>query len=204
MSASQALLLIDLQNDFCPGGALAVTGGDEVIAVANRLAAEFSARQQPVIATFDWHPADHGSFASVSGQPVGSSGELHGLPQIWWPDHCIQHSQGAELHPLLDSSLITQRFYKGEDRAIDSYSVFFDNGRRVQTPLHAWLQSQGIHTLTVMGLATDYCVRFSVMDALVLGYQVTVVAEGCRGVNLQPDDSYRALEAMRQAGAVIR
>ncbi|MCP2233260.1 MULTISPECIES: bifunctional nicotinamidase/pyrazinamidase [Erwinia] len=203
MSARQALLLIDLQNDFCPGGALAVADGDQTIAVANRLAAEFCARGEPVIATLDWHPAGHGSFASTAGNIPGTVGELHGLPQVWWPDHAIQHSPGAELHPELDRSLISTQICKGENPQIDSYSAFFDNGQRQQTHLHAWLQQHAVTSLTVMGLATDYCVKYSVLDALALGYQVTLVSAGCRGVNLRPDDSQKALQEMANAGAVI-
>ncbi|MBD8161383.1 bifunctional nicotinamidase/pyrazinamidase [Erwinia persicina] len=199
----QALLLIDLQNDFCPGGALAVSEGDQTIAPANALAAAFHQRGEPVIATLDWHPADHGSFASNAGTQPGTLGELHGLPQVWWPDHCVQHSAGAELHPGLDRSRLTFQVRKGEDPHIDSYSAFYDNGHRQQTVLHEWLQARGITALTVMGLATDYCVKYSVLDALMLGYRVRVVSAGCRGVNLQKNDSERALAEMAQAGASI-
>ncbi|QHM71195.1 bifunctional nicotinamidase/pyrazinamidase [Mixta intestinalis] len=201
---TQALILIDLQNDFCPGGALAVADGDATIAVANRLAATFRQRGEPVIATQDWHPADHGSFASVSGEAVNTLGELNGLPQIWWPDHAIQQSWGAEFHPALQRDYIDVVFHKGEQRDIDSYSAFFDNGHRRQTGLDAWLRQRGINQLVMMGLATDYCVKFSVLDALRLGYGVEVVVAGCRGVNLQPQDSERALEEMAANGALIR
>lgn len=201
MSGRQALLLIDLQNDFCPGGALAVKEGEQTIAVANRLAAEFQQRGEAVIATLDWHPAGHGSFASSAGTIPGTLGQLHGLPQIWWPDHCVQQSHGAQLHPELERTAINLLVHKGENAEIDSYSAFYDNGQRQQTILHAWLQEHGVTALTVMGLATDYCVKFSVLDALALGYQVTVVSAGCRGVNLHPDDSKNALLDMAQAGA---
>ncbi|AUX72872.1 bifunctional nicotinamidase/pyrazinamidase [Erwinia pyrifoliae] len=203
MSIRQALLLIDLQNDFCPGGALAVSEGDQTIAVANRLAADFQRRGETVIATLDWHPAGHGSFASNAGTIVGTQGDLNGLPQIWWPDHCVQHSHGAQLHPLLDRAAISLLVHKGENAEIDSYSAFYDNGQRHQTLLHGWLSELGITALTVMGLATDYCVKFSVLDALALGYRVTVVTAGCRGVNLHPDDSDNALLSMTQAGAIL-
>lgn len=204
MGTRQALVLIDLQNDFCPGGALAVAEGDATIAVANRLAAEFQQRGEPVIATFDWHPVGHGSFASTGGNQPGTVGELDGLPQVWWPDHCIQHGVGAELHPALVQSAITLRVYKGENPHVDSYSAFFDNGRRQATILESWLKEAGITSLTIMGLATDYCVKYSVLDALSLGFDVTVIAEGCRGVNLQPGDSEEALKAMQKAGALIQ
>lgn len=201
---TQALILIDLQNDFCPGGALAVTDGDATITVANQLAEAFHQRGKPVIATQDWHPANHGSFASVSGEAVNTLGELNGLPQIWWPDHAIQHSQGAEFHPALKRTLIDKIFHKGEQPDIDSYSAFFDNGQRRQTGLDAWLRQQGVTRLVMMGLATDYCVKYSVLDALRLGYEVEVVAEGCRGVNLQPQDSTQAFADMAASGALIR
>lgn len=200
----RALLLIDLQNDFCPGGALAVTDGDATIAVANRLASEFRQRGEIVIASQDWHPAHHGSFASVANASPYSLGELNGLAQVWWPDHCIQHSHGAAFHPQLDLTLIDAVFHKGQDASTDSYSAFFDNGRRRQTGLDSWLRERDIGALLVIGLATDYCVKYSVLDALALGYQVEVSREGCRGVNLHADDSERAFAEMVAAGALVR
>lgn len=201
--SSQALILIDLQNDFCPGGALAVAEGDRVISVANRYAEEFYRLQRPVVATLDWHPANHGSFASDSGEAAWTLGELDGLPQVWWPDHCVQHSPGAELHIELQRRYLTTQIYKGQQPRTDSYSAFFDNGRRSKTTLDSWLKSRGIRSLTIMGLATDYCVKYSVLDALELGYQVEVVTEGCRGVNLSPQDSESALAEMAARGALI-
>lgn len=201
--SSQALILIDLQNDFCPGGALAVAGGDSVIGVANRYAAEFYQLQRPVVATLDWHPANHGSFASCSGEAVGALGELDGLPQVWWPDHCVQHTAGAELHPGLQQRYLTMRIYKGQQPRVDSYSAFFDNGHRGKTTLDSWLKSRGVTSLAIMGLATDYCVKYSVLDALALGYQVEVITEGCRGVNLSPQDSEHALAEMAAKGAIL-
>ncbi|KGT95692.1 PncA [Erwinia typographi] len=203
MTTRQALLLIDLQNDFCRGGALAVSEGDDTIAVANHYAAEFSRRQQPVVATLDWHPASHGSFASNAAQQPWSLGELAGLPQVWWPAHCVQHTHGAELHPALDQRFLTDRVCKGEDPLVDSYSGFYDNGHRKKTNLDTLLKSYGITALTIMGLATDYCVKFSVLDALSLGYTVTVISAGCRGVNLTAGDAERALTEMAAKGAVI-
>lgn len=198
-----ALLLVDLQNDFCLGGALAVPGGDSVIAVANRLIAACQARGIAVLASQDWHPANHGSFASQQGEPPYTLGELAGLPQTWWPDHCVQHTRGAALHPRLNQQAIDALFYKGEDPQIDSYSAFFDNGQRRQTALDGWLRHHEVTRLIVMGLATDYCVKFTVLDALKLGYRVTLVTDGCRGVNLFPQDSEQALAAMAAAGAIL-
>lgn len=198
-----ALLLIDLQNDFCPGGALGVAEGDVTIAVANRAIAACLARNETVVASQDWHPADHRSFAINSNAQVGTLGELEGLPQVWWPVHCVQGSSGAELHPQLEQRPITAIFRKGENPDIDSYSAFFDNGQRAQTALDSWLKARDITQLAVMGLATDYCVKFSVLDALRLGYQTQVIIDGCRGVNLQPQDSEQALTEMQSAGAQL-
>lgn len=198
-----ALLLIDLQNDFCPGGALGVAEGDATIAVANQAIAASLARNETVVASQDWHPADHRSFAINSNAQIGTLGELEGLPQVWWPEHCIQGTPGAELHPQLDKHPIAAIFRKGEDPDIDSYSAFFDNGHRAQTGLDGWLKARGISHLAVMGLATDYCVKFSVLDALRLGYQTQVITDGCRGVNLRPDDSEQALAEMQSAGAQL-
>jgi nicotinamidase/pyrazinamidase len=198
-----ALLLIDLQNDFCADGALAVPDGDSVIAVANRLIDACKARGIAVLASQDWHPANHGSFASQQGEPPYTQGELAGLPQTWWPDHCVQNSPGAALHPELHQQTIDALFYKGEDPQVDSYSAFFDNGQRRQTELDGWLRHHEVTELIVMGLATDYCVKFTVMDALKLGYRVTLVTDGCRGVNLSPQDSEQALAEMAAAGATL-
>lgn len=199
-----ALLLIDLQNDFCPGGALAVGEGDRVITVANEAINACLAQKIPVIASQDWHPAEHRSFAINSNAEPGTVGELEGLTQVWWPVHCVQDKPGAALHPLLNQAAITAIFRKGQDPDIDSYSAFFDNGRRAKTPLDDWLQQHGIDSLLIMGLATDYCVKYTVLDALALGYKTTVISDGCRGVNLQPQDSQQAFDAMRDAGASIQ
>jgi nicotinamidase/pyrazinamidase len=196
----RALLLIDLQYDFCPGGALAVAHGDETIPVANRLMPKFST----IVATQDWHPADHGSFAiNHPGAKPYDLGELAGLPQVMWPAHCVQGTRGAELHDALDRNLITEVFRKGTDPAIDSYSGFFDNGHRKSTGLGDWLKARDIQDLVILGLATDYCVKFTTLDARELGFTVRVVVDGCRGVNINPDDSAKAIDEMRAAGASI-
>ncbi|EHD21595.1 MULTISPECIES: bifunctional nicotinamidase/pyrazinamidase [Brenneria] len=200
---NRALLLIDLQNDFCPGGALAVAEGDRVIEVANRAIAACAAANIPVIASQDWHPADHGSFAANANAAVGETGELDGLPQVWWPVHCVQHQPGAQFHPALNRQAIEWVVRKGTQANIDSYSAFFDNGHRAKTALDDWLRARNITRLTVMGIATDYCVKFSVLDALELGYKTEVLADGCRGVNLAPQDSRAALEEMQRRGAKL-
>ncbi|OON40465.1 nicotinamidase [Izhakiella australiensis] len=203
MYSHHALLLIDIQNDFCPGGALAVHEGDRVVAVANRYIAQWKAHGGLVVASQDWHPANHGSFAANAGTRPGETGMLNGLPQVWWPVHCVQHGEGAAFHPGLDSKQLDHVVQKGTDPAIDSYSAFWDNGHQQPTGLDAWLRLQQINILTVMGLATDYCVKFSVLDALTAGYEVNVVAAGCRGVNLQAGDSEQALAEMQKMGARI-
>ncbi|CNE56311.1 bifunctional nicotinamidase/pyrazinamidase [Yersinia nurmii] len=198
-----ALLLIDLQNDFCPAGALAVTDGDKVIEVANQAIELCQKWDYPIIASQDWHPANHRSFAVNSNAQPGTIGDLNGLAQVWWPVHCVQHQPGADFHPHLNNSAIQQVFRKGQDPEIDSYSAFFDNGRRAKTELDDWLKAQSINRLFIMGLATDYCVKYSVLDALALGYETWVITEGCRGVNLQPQDSELALIEMQSAGAQL-
>lgn len=199
----RALLLVDIQNDFCAGGALAVAGGDSTVDVANALIDWYAARGEPVLASQDWHPAGHGSFASQHNVEPFSRGVLDGLPQTFWPDHCVQGSEGAALHPLLRQKAITQVFHKGENPQIDSYSAFFDNGHRQQTALDSWLREHQVNELIILGLATDYCVRFTVLDALELGYQVNVITDGCRGVNLQPQDSAQAFMQMAASGATL-
>jgi nicotinamidase/pyrazinamidase len=200
MHAMRALILVDLQNDFCPGGALSVARADETIAIANRLLPYFST----VIATQDWHPADHESFAPQHrGRKPGEMIELHGLPQVLWPPHCVQGTRGADLHPDLQRDKITEVFHKGTDRTVDSYSGFFDNGHRNSTGLADWLRERWITRVYVMGLTTDYCVKATALDARELGFDTWVIEDGCRPVELHPGDSDRAFGAMRAAGATI-
>jgi nicotinamidase/pyrazinamidase len=198
-----ALLLIDLQNDFCHGGALAVQDGDAVISVANQAIKVCKAQGIDVVASQDWHPHNHGSFAVNAGTEPWTVGELDGLPQVWWPIHCVQEQHGADFHPLLHRDAIDFVVRKGQNAGIDSYSAFFDNGHRASTTLHAWLQQQQIEQLLVMGLATDYCVKFTVLDAIALGYEVTLLVEGCRGVNISSQNSQQAIEEMQHAGATV-
>ncbi|MCB6776858.1 bifunctional nicotinamidase/pyrazinamidase [Citrobacter sp. 210820-DFI.7.8] len=203
MPMARALLLVDLQNDFCAGGALAVPQGDNTIDIANRLIDWCTVRGDTVVASLDWHPANHGSFASQHQVEPYSQGQLDGLAQTFWPDHCVQNSEGAALHPLLNQRAISQTFTKGENLLVDSYSAFFDNGRRQATALNAWLLEHRIAELIIMGLATDYCVKFTVLDALDLGYTVSVITDGCRGVNIHPQDSAEAFMEMAAAGATL-
>lgn len=199
----RALLLVDLQNDFCAGGALAVPEGDSTVDVANRLIAWCQARAVPVTASLDWHPAHHGSFASQHQVAPYTQGQLDGLAQTFWPDHCVKDTEGAAVHPLLNHRALDAVFHKGEDPQVDSYSAFFDNGRRQKTGLDAWLKAHDVSELIIMGLATDYCVKFTVLDALQLGYRVNVITDGCRGVNLQPQDSSHAFMQMAAEGATL-
>ena len=195
------LLIVDIQNDFLPGGALAVPQGDAVIPLINRLQDRFDL----VLATQDWHPPDHGSFAaSHPGHKVGDVIELDGVPQILWPVHCVQNSPGAQFSRALDTTRLARVFRKGIDRKIDSYSTFFDNAKRRSTGLADYLREQNVHEIFICGLATDYCVRFSALDALELSFPVAVIEDACRGVNLQPDDSAKALRELRKAGAKIQ
>jgi nicotinamidase/pyrazinamidase len=196
----QALILVDLQNDFLPGGALAVPEGDQVVPVANRLLPRF----ELVVATKDWHPAQHGSFASQHpGRKIGEVIDLNGLPQTLWPDHCVQGTLGAEFAPGLNTGGIQRVFLKGTDPGLDSYSGFFDNGHRQATGLADYLHHRGVAEVYILGLATDYCVQFTAVDARALGFAVTLIADGCRAVDLQPGDGARACETMLRAGIRI-
>lgn len=195
-----ALILVDIQNDFVAGGALAVPNGMEVVSVANSLIPRFD----HVVATQDWHPSDHGSFASQhDGVSIGDLFQLDGLPQVAWPDHCVQGSTAAEFVPELNLDGVTRVFQKGMDPKVDSYSGFFDNDRRQATGLDAWLKSRRTKTVYVMGLATDYCVKFTALDAIDCGLKTRLIIDGCRGVNLNPGDVERAVTELREAGVEI-
>ena len=196
----KALLLIDIQNDFLPGGALAVPEGDQIIPLVNQLIPQFDL----VVATQDWHPADHASFAANHpGRSVYETIDLDGLPQTLWPVHCVQNTGGALFAPGLNTRAIERVFPKGMNARIDSYSGLYDNGHRASTGMAEWLRERGVKELTVVGLATDYCVKFTVLDALREGFAVRVVSSACRGVDLQPGDCARALEQMQAAGAAV-
>ncbi len=196
----KALVLVDIQNDFLPGGALAVPGGDEVIAPSNRLQADY----EVVVATQDWHPANHGSFAREhTGRSPGEVIELCGLPQVLWPVHCVQGTPGAEFSPQLDVSRFTRVFRKGMDRTVDSYSGFFDNGHRNDSGMAAWLRERGVDEVHVAGLALDYCVKFTALDAVHLGFHTTVITAACRAVDLTSGDGDRAVAELRKAGVDI-
>ena len=197
----KALVLVDLQNDFIPGGSLAVREGDAVIPVANAVQKK---KFDLIVATQDWHPKDHGSFASNHrGKHPGDMIELGGLPQVLWPDHCVQGSRGAQFHPVLDRARVTKVFRKGTDKEIDSYSTFFDNAHRKSTGLGEYLEEQKVTDVYLLGLATDYCVKYSALDAVKLGFKTHVVIDGCRGVELKRGDTQSAIDEMRRAGVEI-
>jgi nicotinamidase/pyrazinamidase len=195
---TRALILVDIQNDFCPGGALPVPHGDEVVPIANRVKRHFDT----VIATQDYHPQNHGSFASTHHKPPYTLGELGGLPQVLWPDHCIQSTRGADFHPDLDLHAVTI-FRKGTDPDVDSYSGFFDNGRKHDTGLATYLRNRGITSVDVMGLATDYCVKATALDALREGFDVFLIEDGCRGVSVNAGDVEAAINEMIKAGVTV-
>lgn len=194
-----ALLVIDVQNDFCPGGALAVPEGDQVVPVINRLAGAF----RDVLLTQDWHPSGHNSFASSHpGRQPFETVELDYGAQVLWPDHCVQGSAGAAFHPALDLPQAELVIRKGFRREIDSYSAFYENDHKTPTGLSGYLRSRGLSRLFLAGLATDFCVHFSAVDAAREGFAVTVIEDACRAIDL--DGSLEAAQrAMREAGVAM-
>jgi len=196
----KALLMVDLQNDFIPGGALPVPDGDAVIPVANRMQIYFNL----VVATQDWHPENHGSFAANhTGRKPGDVIDLNGLQQILWPVHCVENTLGAAFVHGLDTAGIDRVFRKGTDRGIDSYSGFFDNGHLKNTGMRDYLKEKGTTDVYILGLATDYCVKYTALDAVQLGFNTFIIEDACRGVELQPGDVSQALEDMKQLGVTI-
>ena len=196
----KAFIVVDVQNDFLPGGSLAVSTSHLIIQPINQLL------QLPfdiLVASKDWHPKDHGSFASVHGKKVGEHIQLNQRDQILWPDHCIQNSFGADFSINLDTQYIQKIFYKGTIRNVDSYSAFFDNAHLKSTGLYEFLKEKNIEEVFIAGLTTDYCVKDSAMDALKLGFKTHVIFDACKAVNLAPDDEEKALEEMSQAGVIL-
>ena len=197
--ATEAILVIDIQEDFCPGGALAVAGGDEIVAPVNALVPEFPVR----VFTQDWHPGDHQSFASQhDGKDAFTTIEMPYGTQVLWPDHCIIGSQGAAFHPKLDTRSADMIIRKGFRPGIDSYSAFFENDHTTPTGLEGYLRSRGVEKVTLVGLATDFCVNFSAVDAAKLGFKVTVVESLCRAIDM--DGSLDAAKAgMNEVGIIF-
>jgi nicotinamidase/pyrazinamidase len=192
------LIVVDVQNDFLPGGALAVKNGDLVIAEINELQKNF----ELVVATQDWHPADHKIFASAhEGKEVFQEIILDGLPQILWPDHCVQETYGAEFSPLLSTKNIEAIFRKGMDKNIDSYSGFFDNGKRKATEMGAYLKGRDVTAVFVTGLAGDYCVNFTAKDALELGFDATIITNATRSIN--EDNFLKEMKRFQSQGGKV-
>ncbi|MEJ6638795.1 MAG: bifunctional nicotinamidase/pyrazinamidase [Octadecabacter sp.] len=195
---SHALLIIDVQNDFCPGGALAVADGDDIVRGINAIMPEYDA----VILTQDWHPAGHSSFATTHGADPMTLTQMHYGPQVLWPDHCIIGTNGAAFHSDLNVDAADMIIRKGYNPAIDSYSAFFENDHSTPTGLEGYLRTRGIDTLTLVGLATDFCVNYSAVDAAKLGFNVTVRMNLCRAIDF--DGSLdAAIAGMTQAGVSV-
>jgi nicotinamidase/pyrazinamidase len=195
-----ALVMVDIQNDFCEGGSLAVPEGSAIVELANALQPHFDL----VIATQDWHPQDHTSFAANHQDTnVGDVVSLDGISQIMWPVHCVQNSMGAQFHPRLDVSRIHKIVHKGADRLIDSYSAFFDNAHLRSTGLADYLQEHGVEEVYIIGLATDYCVKYSCLDAAKLKLKTHVIIDACRGIDLTAGDIDKALAEMVAVGVDI-
>ena len=196
----RALVLVDIQKDFMPDGALPAHSGHDVVPVANRLIRAFDL----VVATQDWHPENHGSFASNhDGKSPGDIVDLDGVDQILWPDHCVQHTDGAEFADDLEIGRADEIFTKGTDPEIDSYSGFFDNDYRQATGMGEFLKGQGVDSIFVVGVATDYCVKYTAIDGCKLDFETWVVVDGCAGVGQHVDDLDQAFGEMWGAGAKL-
>jgi nicotinamidase/pyrazinamidase len=196
----KALLLVDLQNDFLPGGALAVPEGDAVIPLANQLQVPF----RLVVATQDWHPSNHKSFAANHPGRVAGEVLTYGkLPQVLWPVHCVQNTRGAELSSALMLNRVNKIVRKGTDADIDGYSGFFDNGHLRSTGLSDYLHEKKVTDVYILGLATDFCVKFTAIDAASLGFKTWLIEDACRGINRQPDDVKNAIEEMISVGVYV-
>ena len=196
---TEALIVIDVQNDFCPGGALAVAGGDEIVAPINALMPEFPVR----VLTQDWHPAGHSSFASShkGTSPFGTVEMPYGT-QVLWPDHCVQGSDGAAFHANLNTNAADLILRKGFRREIDSYSAFFENDRTTPTGLEGYLRTRGVGTVTLAGLATDFCVNYSAVDAARCGFKVRVIESLSRAIDMEGSLA-AAREDMKKAGVEL-
>lgn len=196
----QALIIVDFQNDFLPSGSLPVPEGDTILPVINKLIDKFPL----VVATQDWHPQDHGSFASNHpGKQIGDTVILGGISQILWPDHCVQNTKGAEFVSGLHTEKIAEIFRSGTDKHVDSYSGFLDNAKKHSTGLDQYLKERGVDEVFIVGLATDYCVKFTALDAIDLGFKAFLIKDASKGVNLQAGDVDKSLEEMQTKGVSI-
>ena len=194
--SKKALLIIDVQNDFCPGGALAVNDGDKIIKIINRISSKFDR----VIATQDWHPKDHISFAKVHGKKIGEIIKINGLEQNLWPDHCVKNTRGSELHKNLELTNIDLILKKGTNKDMDSYSAFFENDKKTSTGLEYYLKGLGITDVYLTGLATDYCVFYSALDAINCGFKTYLILDATRGVNIPENNLAYTLQIMEERG----
>lgn len=192
----KALIIVDVQNDFCEGGALAVPGANQIIPYINLLMEENE--YDEIILTQDWHPENHKSFASTNGKKEGETIILNGIPQFMWPDHCIQGTFGAEFHKDLNLEKVTHTIQKGTDVEFDSYSGFQDNNGKVKTGLDDYLKYHDIELVEIVGLALDYCVKYTCLDAAQLGYVTCLHFNGTRAVNARPDNGKDAIYEMVQ------
>lgn len=196
--AKKALIIVDMQNDFLPGGSLAVPGGDKIVPVINAIQSEFDL----VIATQDWHPKDHASFASNHvAKKIMNVIELDGLQQVLWPDHCIQGTKGAEFTTELDTDRIELIVRKGTDKRVDSYSAFFDNGRKKSTGLAGYLIERAVSHVTICGLAADFCVYYTAMDALALGFQADILLDGTEAID--PTEFKKKTKLFKERGGIL-
>lgn len=195
-----ALIIVDVQNDFCPGGSLAVPDGDAVVPVINRVSSRFPV----VVATRDWHPEGHVSFASAhDGRSPGDLITAGSIEQMLWPDHCVQSTPGSAFHPELDIRPVNMIIHKGTSRTLDSYSGFLETDRKTETGLRGYLAGLGVDEVTVCGLATDYCVCFTTIDARHAGFTTRLLTDACRGINSPTGNLNRAIEHMRNEGVIF-
>lgn len=195
-----ALIVVDMQNDFMPGGTLGVHGGDEIVPIINRL---LKFPFDIIVASKDWHPKDHCSFANTHGKKVGDTVLIEGSKQQLWPVHCVAQTKGAMFTAKLDTTKFQHIFHKGTEQNIDSYSTFFDNEHKKSTGLGEFLKSENVTDVYLLGLTTEYCVKYSAMDALHLGFKTHVILDACRAVNIKSDDENKAVQEMQRAGIHI-
>mgnify|MGYP002651437745 CR=1 FL=1 len=196
-----ALIVVDVQNDFCQDGTLAVPSANDIVPIVNSLMHDVLTFDV-VVATQDLHPKDHGSFAK-SKEELFSMKELSGLPQVMWPAHCVEGTKGADFHKGINPELFDKVFPKGTDKNIDSYSGFFDNGKKKSTGMGEWLKEQGVTHVYVVGLALDYCVKATAVDAKAFGFETVVIERATKAVNMNPNDGQAALKEMQEKGIII-
>ena len=195
-----ALIIVDIQNDFLFGGALAVKNGDDIIPIVNNLQQSFN----HIIATQDWHPANHKSFANEhKNKKIGDFINLNGVEQILWPNHCIEKTFGSQFSEILDIEKVDRVIKKGNNPEIDSYSGFFENDKKTKTELDNYLKHKNIDTIYICGLATDYCVKYTALDAVELGYKTYLIEDAIKGVNIFEQDSENAISEMKNKGVIV-